>query len=233
MAAKDERRVYQFQQRQVAPLSEQADPIQLRFGRFYPLGVLKNMAGVYPNNITPFRCVFTNGDGITGDANHPLAEKPFQFKASIKDVREKFEEHGGTSIDWIETTLSGPGMQARVNGDPTNFFADHPFRRMDENPDHRFYQQPRLVYHIDRTAIDVIGGLYRRLLQPESRVLDLMSSWVSHLPPDLPPAELRQRRPPSGAAAGVWPAQRGPPPRVAALCPVSIEPLADGPPRDP
>jgi SAM-dependent methyltransferase len=186
VAAKDERHIYQFQQRQVAPLSEQADPIQLRFGRFYPLGVLKNIAGVYPNNITPFRCVFTNGDGITGDANHPLAEKPFQFKASIKDVREKFEEHGGTSIDWIETTLSGPGMQARVNGDPTNFFADHPFRRMDENPDHRFYQQPRLVYHIDRTAIDVIGGLYRRLLQPESRVLDLMSSWVSHLPPDLP-----------------------------------------------
>jgi SAM-dependent methyltransferase/FKBP-type peptidyl-prolyl cis-trans isomerase 2 len=185
VAAKDERSIYKFQQRQVAPLSSQADPIQLRFGRFYPLGILKDVAGVYPNNFRPFRCVAQNGDGIQGDANHPLAEKPFLFKASIKDVREKFEEHGGTSIDWIETTLSGPGMQARANGDATNFFVDQPFRRVDENPDRRFYAQPRYVYHIDRTAIDIIGGLYRRLIKPESRVLDLMSSWVSHLPPDL------------------------------------------------
>jgi hypothetical protein len=186
VAARNERSIYQFQQRQIVPLSPQADPTQLRFGRFYPLGILKNIVGVYPNNITPFRCVSANGDGLQGDANHPLAQKPFQFKATIKDVREKFEEHGGTSIDWIETTLSGPGMQARLNGEPTSFFTDHPFNRSDENPDSRFYAQPRMVHHIDRTAIELISGLYRRLVPAESRVLDLMSSWVSHLPDDLP-----------------------------------------------
>lgn len=186
VAARDERSIYNFHQGQIAPLSPQMDPIQPRFGRFYPLGILNKVAGVYPNNMTPFRCVSANGDGIQADANHPLTDKSIAFKLSVKDVREKFEEHGGTCIDWAETALSGPGMQARVNGRPTNFFADHPFRRPDESPDNRFYEQPRLVQHIDDAAIDIISRLYGRLLQPESKVLDLMSSWVSHLPKDLP-----------------------------------------------
>jgi SAM-dependent methyltransferase len=42
------------------------------------------------------------------------------------------------------------------------------------------------VHHIDATAIDSISRLYGQLVQPESKVLDLMSSWVSHLPEDLP-----------------------------------------------
>jgi SAM-dependent methyltransferase len=185
VAARDERNIYKVRQQQIRALSPQADPIQPRFGRFYPLGILKNVAGVYPNNLTPFRCISANGDGIKADANHALTEKPLQFKAIIRDVREKFEEHGGTRIDWAETVLSGPGMQARVNGRPTNFFDGHPFRRSDESPDRRFYEQPRLVKHIDDTAIDIISRLYGRLVQPNSNVLDLMSSWISHLPENL------------------------------------------------
>jgi FKBP-type peptidyl-prolyl cis-trans isomerase 2 len=185
LTPRDERCIYNVQERQIKALSPQANPIQPRFGRFYPLGILNKVAGVYPNNMTPFRCVAANGDGIKADANHPLTDKPFQFKATIKDVREKFEEHGGTSIDWVETALSGPGMQTRVNGSPTNFFTNHPFRREDENPDRRFYAQPRLVQHIDATAIDTISQLYSKLVQPQGKVLDLMSSWVSHLPQDL------------------------------------------------
>lgn len=184
VATRDERSIYQVQQRQIMPLVPQVDPIQPQFGRFYPLGILNKVAGVYPNNMSPFRCVSANGDGIKADANHPLAEKAIEFKVTIKDVREKFEEHGGNSIDWAETALSGPGMQSRVNGNPTHFFADNPFRRPDERPDDQFYAQPRMVQHIDDTAIDTIRHLYGRLLQPESTVLDLMSSWVSHLPED-------------------------------------------------
>lgn len=185
VAARDDRKIYRFHQRQIAPLAPQMEPIQPRFGRFYPLGILNKVANVYPNNMTPFRCVSANGDGIKADANHPLTDKPITFKATIKDVREKFEEHGGTSIDWAETALNGPGMQSRVNGSPTHFFAGDPFRRPDENPDDQFYAQPRLVQHIDETAIDTIRRLYGRLLKPGNAVLDLMSSWVSHLPEDL------------------------------------------------
>ena len=185
VAARDDRRIYTFHQHQIVPLSPQMESIQPRFGRFYPLGILNKVAGVYPNNMNPFRCISANGDGIKADANHPLTDKAITFKATINDVREKFEEHGGTCVDWAEVALSGPGMQTRLNGSPTHFFADHPFRRPDENPDDQFYAQPRLVQHIDDTAIDTIRHLYGQLLQPGSTVLDLMSSWVSHLPEDL------------------------------------------------
>ena len=182
---RDERRIYKFHQRQVVPFQPQTEPIQPRFGRFYPLGIINKVAGVYPDNMNPFRCISANGDGIKADANHPLTDRSIAFKSAIKDIREKFEEHGGTSIDWAETVLSGPGMQSRADGNPTHFFADDPFRRPDERSDDQFYAQPRLVQHIDDTAIGVIRDLYGRLVSPESTVLDLMSSWVSHLPEDL------------------------------------------------
>jgi SAM-dependent methyltransferase len=185
VAARDDRSIYEVHRRQVSALSPQADPILPRFGRFYPLAILRNVSGVFSNNRTPFRCISTNDAGIKADLNHPLAEKPFQFKAIIRDVREKFEERGGTSVDWAETVLSGPGMQARVNGSPTNFFADQPFQRTDESEDSLFYVQPRMVKHIDDTAIDIIRRLYDKRIRPQSDVLDLMSSWVSHLPEEL------------------------------------------------
>jgi len=56
------------------------------------------------------------------------------------------------------------------------------FAKQDRTPDVLFYAQPRFVTHIDDAAIDAITDLYRRLLPPGGRILDLMSSWVSHLP---------------------------------------------------
>jgi SAM-dependent methyltransferase len=59
------------------------------------------------------------------------------------------------------------------------------FRRYDETPDTWFYGQPRFVEHIDDGAIAAVTQLYRELFPPAGRVLDLMSSWVSHLPDDV------------------------------------------------
>jgi SAM-dependent methyltransferase len=53
---------------------------------------------------------------------------------------------------------------------------------MDEGPDERFYDPPRLVTHIDDDAIAEVSGPYEELGVPDGEVLDLMSSWVSHLP---------------------------------------------------
>ena len=67
------------------------------------------------------------------------------------------------------------------------------FTRGDDSPDTDFYDSPRLVTHIDDRAIAAVGGLYAELgidgdgPRP-TRVLDLMSSWVSHF--YTPPAEL-------------------------------------------
>ena len=59
------------------------------------------------------------------------------------------------------------------------------FARYDETPDARFYREPRLVEHIDAHAIAAVEELYRERLPPGGDVLDLMSSWVSHLPAEI------------------------------------------------
>ncbi|WP_240540156.1 methyltransferase domain-containing protein [Salinarimonas soli] len=59
------------------------------------------------------------------------------------------------------------------------------FAKVDPSPDTRFYAQPRFVTHIDDAAIAAVTALYRGLFPPGGAVLDLMSSWVSHLPPEI------------------------------------------------
>ena len=59
------------------------------------------------------------------------------------------------------------------------------FRRYDESPDPLFYRQPRFVTHLDEAAIAAVTQLYRELFPPGGSILDLMSSWVSHLPPEV------------------------------------------------
>jgi SAM-dependent methyltransferase len=63
------------------------------------------------------------------------------------------------------------------------------FDRIDEGDDRAFYAPPRLVTHIDEGAIAALTACYAELLPPGGAVLDLMSSWVSHLPPGLELAE--------------------------------------------
>ncbi len=57
------------------------------------------------------------------------------------------------------------------------------FARIDLAPDRRFYDQPRFVQHIDDGAIAAVTATIARHVRPGADVLDLMSSWVSHLPP--------------------------------------------------
>ena len=59
------------------------------------------------------------------------------------------------------------------------------FRRADETPDEEFYRAPRLVTHIDDRAITTVTQLYREFFPSGGEILDLMSSWVSHLPPEI------------------------------------------------
>lgn len=60
------------------------------------------------------------------------------------------------------------------------------FRRMDETADENFYNFPRFVTHIDDDAINFVTELYREHFpKKDGEILDLMSSWVSHLPEDV------------------------------------------------
>jgi hypothetical protein len=64
------------------------------------------------------------------------------------------------------------------------------FARIDEEDDEAFYEPARLVYHIDDHAVRLLTGLYREIFPAGGVLLDLMSSWVSHLPSDIAYAEV-------------------------------------------
>jgi hypothetical protein len=66
----------------------------------------------------------------------------------------------------------------------------HAFDRQDDGDDLAFYGLPRLVTHIDEAAVAALADLYREVIPNGARVLDLMSSWVSHLPADRTYAEV-------------------------------------------
>jgi SAM-dependent methyltransferase len=59
------------------------------------------------------------------------------------------------------------------------------FDKVDPSPDAEFYAYPRFVTHIDDEAIAAVTRVYRERLPQSGAVLDLMSSWVSHLPEDI------------------------------------------------
>src|SRR5436190_21675847 len=59
------------------------------------------------------------------------------------------------------------------------------FARIDDTDDELFYEPARLVLHIDDGAVAALTELYRSVLPSGGALLDVMSSWVSHLPPEI------------------------------------------------
>ena len=68
-------------------------------------------------------------------------------------------------------------------------FQPQHFRKFDESDDALFYAEPRFVAHIDDAAIAALSAHYAEVLTPQDRILDLMSSWISHLPDGYKPAK--------------------------------------------
>ncbi len=59
------------------------------------------------------------------------------------------------------------------------------FLKDDAGDDASFYAPARLVTHIDEAATRALTAYYRATLPAGGVLLDLMSSWVSHLPPEV------------------------------------------------
>jgi hypothetical protein len=111
----------------------------------------------------------------------------------------------GTALSWVGLNLASGGMgpptiaslaraetkaPADALTDP-DFPSEWPYstddlRRRDESSDTRFYVQPRLVTHIDDSAIAALTSFYSQ--QPvfakpaDVALLDVASSWISHYP---------------------------------------------------
>ncbi len=143
-----------------------------RPGRFYPKGLLKDMAGIFAANVAPFRCVQVDNDHLAIDLGHPLSEKRIDLNVTVGTVRLKSEERGGTLRSWGERITQGVGMQARWQDRPTDFFSDAPFERLDGSADAIFYTKPRLVQHIDDTALDMVRQIQARFVQTDMSVFE-------------------------------------------------------------
>jgi FKBP-type peptidyl-prolyl cis-trans isomerase 2 len=157
-----------------------------RLGRFYPQGLLRD----FPFALNLCRCIGLTESQLQADLNHPLAGRSLDLAINVAGIRRKKGETGGQCQDWAARLMDGPGLQVRWQGQPTDFFQEDAFQRPDDQADAGFYAQPRLVSHIDRQARETISRLYGRLLRPGLRVLDLMSSWQSHLPTTVNPIEV-------------------------------------------
>lgn len=68
---------------------------------------------------------------------------------------------------------------------PGNPLKPEHFLRVDQSDDSGFYLEPKLVTHIDDAAIGSLSRFYGELIADGAGVLDLMTSWVSHLPDSL------------------------------------------------
>jgi SAM-dependent methyltransferase len=135
----------------------------------------------------PCRIGAVSDDALIADLNHPLADKPLGLTITIEAVHTRTDQTPDQRSEPGQDVVAricdqGPGMQGRWQGQPTDFFSDRPFLRLEDDADTAFYERPRLVDHLDRTAIAEISALYGRLVPRRSRVLDLMTSWHSHLP---------------------------------------------------
>jgi SAM-dependent methyltransferase len=86
---------------------------------------------------------------------------------------------------------SNPKASITINALPRSsypaqiVFSAEDFRRADESADTQFYTQPRFVQHIDDGAIESLKSYYASVIREGARVLDLCSSWTSHLPEGL------------------------------------------------
>ncbi len=158
--------------------------IEPRLGRFYPVGILQRLPGYSRGDRMPCRCVALEEKRLRFDLNHPLAGRDLRLAGELVARHDGGgPERGGLARDWaLEAASGGPGMQALEPDLEVDFRSDDPFARLDEEPDERFYAIPRLVHHLDDTALARLSAFHGRMLRPGGRVLDLMSSWTSHLP---------------------------------------------------
>ena len=185
-APRDERRVVRVRPAQFQGLDGAGNPLLPRVGRYYPEGLLHGVGGVYQQSTSPCRFLGREGENLVFDLTHPLAGRDLRLQAEVLQVHPPQKERGGRCEDWLDRVSSdGPGMQAPPADGVVDFFDPEGFRRDDDRPDHLFYEQPRLVQHLDSTCRAEIERQYGRLIAPGAQVLDLMGSWTSHLPAEL------------------------------------------------
>ena len=150
----------------------------LLIGRWYPAQLFKDV----PEGVRLVQLKGVEGMAVTVDCNHPLADADVRFEvvsaASLPSSPGRLELPLRRKMQhWL---FGGVGLQAYPLRDL--FDSDAARTRQDVANDAVFYSQPRLVQHIDAWARGTISQWYAAAFAEHAEVLDLMSSWVTHIP---------------------------------------------------
>jgi SAM-dependent methyltransferase len=143
-------------------------------GRFYPRSAFRSLAQ-NPRDMRAARLLEATEDRLRVDANHPLAA----CGAKLRFCNQPNEPTRGVRMAEL---FDGPGMQVPAQSVEMTYLQPHGMLRQDAAVDALFYAKARMTHHLDAVCRAEISALYVRVLKPGQRVLDLMSSWVSHLP---------------------------------------------------
>lgn len=156
--------------------------LEPRLGRFYPRGFLAGQRGIFSEDRRPLRVTGMPAERLEIDSRHPLAGVPVRLGISVLSTWGASEEHGGICNDIaMLATGEGPGMQLPLPVGTSDFWYPAAMGRLDNRGDEVFYERTRLVHHLDSHCRAQIEALYGQLIPADGKVLDLMSSWVSHL----------------------------------------------------
>ena len=157
--------------------------VQPKKGRFYPQGFFHKTHHVFRDAVEPARILDLTADKMVVDFNHPLARYAIDLRLRLDHILPGFDRRGGRCATPVDDLMHYPGLSAALaDGSETDFGdRDTGMARMDEQDDSLFYQQTRMVQHLDSRALRIINALYRRLIPQQAAVLDLMASHDSHL----------------------------------------------------
>lgn len=155
-------------------------------GNFYPKKYAWKALNSFPSDNTPFRLLQVSDTSVTADLNHPLASFPLTVEATMGERLKETTQRGGSANDIaVLLTENGPGMQVPHPDTIDSSATQYPLTRTDNGDDTLFYRSPRLVHHLDSAARSNLQSIYKNYLNSGMKVLDLMSSWESHIPGDI------------------------------------------------
>lgn len=157
--------------------------IEPRTGRFYPRSLFLELTEPIHNASQVARIVRLNQDDMVIDLNHPLAKYMIDVDVVVNEVVAKHTESTSNNQKAFERLTSFTGLKACLDSHNNTDYGDDPdgLSRLDSEDDSVFYQDPRMVQHLDSMALGTLNRLYKRLLPVGGDVLDIMASHDSHL----------------------------------------------------
>jgi hypothetical protein len=121
----------------------------------------------------------------------PTFTVPWRAYSSLSP-KVPFNFFSGFALANMATASLFPAEPYRPKYDKWPYNASD-FQRYDENDDGVFYQQARLVTHIDDPSIARLTQYYDGVLPRNGRVMDMCTSWKSFYPPSIKEAVQKKK----------------------------------------